>query len=195
MKTLFCSVYVLDRWLQKDSHLVKWQQYAQLGIYIGHCYQYSSTVPLNWNPQTKLVSPQFHIVFDKHFETVSSQPMAMSAADTQLIYDKLFTSSRWSYDDAYPVEQHYFFDNLWEQHQSMTAWKLQSHNPMSRVCRQARNTSASKEATCTHITVGTQTEPYPEMAAQPPSLDPQNSACTSSPKDFQILTPHHSTGA
>ena len=48
---------------------------------------------------------------------------------------------------------------------------------------------------CTHNTVRTQTEPSPDMAAQLLSLDPQNSVCASSPKDFQILTPHYSTGA
>ena len=51
MKPLFCPVYVLDHHLQEDNNLGKWQQCTQLGVYIGHCHQYSNTIPLIWNPQ------------------------------------------------------------------------------------------------------------------------------------------------
>ena len=135
MKPLFCPVYVLDRHLQEDNNLGKWQQCAQLGVYIGHCHQYSNTIPLIWNPITKLVSPQFHVIYEERFETVSAQPMAMTEADTQIIFNKLFATSRWSYDDLYLVEQCYFFDNLWEQHQSLTASEPPHKTQTSSACR------------------------------------------------------------
>ena len=97
----------------------------------------------------------------------------MTEADMQIIFNKLFATSRWSYDDLYPVEQHYFFDNLWEQHQSMTASEPPHKTQTSSACRRAGNASVREGAMCRRITIRTQTEPLPDEAAKPRPLDSQ----------------------
>ncbi len=40
-----------------------------MGVYLGHSSQHSPTVSLILNPQTGLVSPQFHCVYDENFDS------------------------------------------------------------------------------------------------------------------------------
>jgi len=60
-----CLAYILEKNLADDNGLPKWKAHAYHGIYIGHSEHHSSSVALIWNPQTKLVSTQYHIIFDK----------------------------------------------------------------------------------------------------------------------------------
>jgi hypothetical protein len=43
---------------------------AEQEVYVGHLHHYSRSAPMIWDPKTKLVSPQFHVVFDDNFKTV-----------------------------------------------------------------------------------------------------------------------------
>ena len=66
-----CPCYVLDSRLQTNSKGVpKWEPRARLGIYLGRSPAHASSVALVLNPNTGLVSPQFHVVFDDDFSTV-----------------------------------------------------------------------------------------------------------------------------
>ena len=66
-----CPVFVLDAPLQGSiGGKPKWQDRSRLGVFLGHSKQHSSTVALVLNPKTGHVSPQFHVVFDDHFDTV-----------------------------------------------------------------------------------------------------------------------------
>jgi hypothetical protein len=114
--------------------------------------------------------------------------MAMTEADMQIIFNKLFATSRWSYDDLYPVEQHYFFDNLWEQHQSLTASKPPHKTQTSSACQRAGNTSVREGAMRRCVTIRTQTKPLPDEAAKPCPLDSQTKVHTTSPKDNKTLS-------
>ena len=49
----------------------KWEPRSRLGIYVGHSPAHAGTLALVLNPRTGHVSPQFHIVFDDLFTTVS----------------------------------------------------------------------------------------------------------------------------
>jgi len=114
--------------------------------------------------------------------------MAVTEADRQIIFNKLFATSRWSYDNLYPVEQHYFFDNLWEQHQSSTASEPPHKTQTSSAHWQAGNSSVRKGVTHMHVTVRTQTVPLPDVAAKLCPLDSQAKVHTTSPKDYQTLS-------
>ena len=48
----------------------KWEPRSWLGIYVGHSPIHAGSVALVLNPQTGLISPQFHVVFDDDFSTV-----------------------------------------------------------------------------------------------------------------------------
>ena len=67
-----CPVYVLDAIFQGNiSGIPKWEPHSHTGIYLGHSEFYSRSVALVLNPATDHVSPQFHMVFDDEFSTVT----------------------------------------------------------------------------------------------------------------------------
>lgn len=67
-----CPVFVLDSRLQSGaSKIPKWDPRSRVGIYLGHSPCHAGTVALVLNPRTLRVSPQFHLVFDDEFSTVS----------------------------------------------------------------------------------------------------------------------------
>jgi hypothetical protein len=67
-----CPVYVLDPTLQQGKKLPRWQPRSRRGVFLGYSPHHSSDVPLVLNLQTGSISPQFHVVFDDTFSTVSS---------------------------------------------------------------------------------------------------------------------------
>lgn len=71
--TLFCPVYVLDARLQSAGGAgpPKWEPRSRIGVYLGHSPFHAGSVALVWNPTTGRVSPQFHVVFDDDFSTVT----------------------------------------------------------------------------------------------------------------------------
>jgi hypothetical protein len=64
-----CPVFVLDPVLQDGNALPKWDSQCYQGVYVGHSPHHASNVVLVYNPATKLVSPQYHIIFDEGFQT------------------------------------------------------------------------------------------------------------------------------
>jgi hypothetical protein len=64
--------FVLDSCLQSGvGGVPKWEPQSQLEIYVGHSPSHAGSVALVLNPQMGNVSPQFHVVFNDHFTTVS----------------------------------------------------------------------------------------------------------------------------
>ena len=72
LHVLDCPVYVLEPQLQDTEKLPKWKRRSHRGIYLGLSKVHSSNVYLVLNPNTKHVSPQYHLVFDEKFSTVYS---------------------------------------------------------------------------------------------------------------------------
>ena len=67
-----CPVYVLDPDLQAGKKLPRWQPRSRRGVFVGFSSLHSSEVPLVLNLQTGSITPQYHVVFDDYFSTVSS---------------------------------------------------------------------------------------------------------------------------
>ncbi len=66
-----CPVYVLEKALQDGNRpSSKWSDRCHLGVYVGHSPYHASNVILVYNPKTKLVSPQYHVILDESFDTV-----------------------------------------------------------------------------------------------------------------------------
>ena len=59
--------YVLD----PNEHTPKWDPRSSLRIFVGFSANHARNVAMVLNPYTGLVSPQYHIVFDDHFQTLS----------------------------------------------------------------------------------------------------------------------------
>ncbi|GKY94961.1 hypothetical protein MPSEU_000460700 [Mayamaea pseudoterrestris] len=72
-----CPVYVLDKKLSDGHKLPRWQPRAHRCIFVGMSDSHASSVPLVLNPQTGSITPQYHVVFDDYFATVSSDPSSL----------------------------------------------------------------------------------------------------------------------
>jgi hypothetical protein len=57
-------------------------------------------------PEKKLVSPQFHVMFDDNFDTVQAPDPNITQADTM---DRLFKTNSYKYYDPFVNEDTYFF--------------------------------------------------------------------------------------
>jgi hypothetical protein len=106
MHSLFCPVYVLDRRMQESTSPPKWTKRTTQKVYFGHLHHYSKSVPMIWDPQTKLVSPQFHVMFDDTFDTVQGPDSNVKHTETM---DRLFKTNSYKYDDPFGNEHPYLF--------------------------------------------------------------------------------------
>jgi hypothetical protein len=115
--------YVLNKALQDGNSHSKWRSRAWLGVYIGNSTCHSSTIPLIYNPITTHVSPQFHVVYDKYFMTVSSKP----SFDSEAYLEKLFhTSAHWLHKDEFSDHLH-LFEEFWDPTMSPSNIKKHQH--------------------------------------------------------------------
>jgi hypothetical protein len=57
-------------------------------------------------PKTKLVSPQFHVMFDDNFDTVQSPDPNVKHTDTM---DHLFKTNSYKYDNPFGNKHTYLF--------------------------------------------------------------------------------------
>ena len=64
-----CPVYVLNNQLQAGQKGCKWEEHAQVGVYLGHSPQHACSIVLILSLKMGLVSPQFHCSFDDLFKT------------------------------------------------------------------------------------------------------------------------------
>jgi hypothetical protein len=98
MHPLLCPVYVIDQHMQEGTFPPKWTARTTQKVYVGHLRNHSKSAPMVWDPKTKLVSPQFHVMFDDNFDTVQPPDPSIKHADTM---DRLFRYNRYNYDDPF----------------------------------------------------------------------------------------------
>jgi hypothetical protein len=108
MHPLFCPVYVLDRRIQEGTSPPKWTKRTTQKVYVRHLHHYSKSVPMVWDPKTKLVSPQFNVMFDDNFDIVQAPDPNITQVDTM---DRLFKTNSYKYDDPFGNEHIYLFSH------------------------------------------------------------------------------------
>ena len=64
-------VYVLDPKLQDGHKIPKWQPRSRRGQYVGISKEHASNIGLIRNIKTGYISPQFHLIYDELFQTVT----------------------------------------------------------------------------------------------------------------------------
>jgi hypothetical protein len=117
-----CPVFVLDPVLQDGNALPKWDSRCYQGMYVGHSPHHASNVVLVYNPATKLVSPQYHIIFDEGFQTAEDNlpdntRSAMNDALVKLIEDEFNKDSFWwhsMHDTPEEATKYKYFDRNWD---------------------------------------------------------------------------------
>jgi hypothetical protein len=91
-------VFALSNELSSGSSLPKWSPRCHLGIHLGPSSEHARNVCLVLNPNTGLVSPQFHCWFDDFFESVRFQSPKLTVPTTWKSLSKLTqgnTSTLW----------------------------------------------------------------------------------------------------
>ena len=89
-----CPAYVLNPNLQDGKELPKWNRRSRAGQFLGFSKDHASTVALIRNVTTGYVSPEFHILFDEEFNTVT--------ADNINVTDALRESFNFTYTSYLP---------------------------------------------------------------------------------------------
>jgi hypothetical protein len=103
-------VFVLDKKLQDGDTLSKWKARSWVGVYVGHSLAHSGNVPVIYNPQTTHITPQFHVVFDDQFSTVTGNPSQL----TDKYFTDIYNSSSWLHKDKYAdTDDLHLFDTYW----------------------------------------------------------------------------------
>jgi hypothetical protein len=102
--------FILDKRLQDGDSLPKWKAQSWLGIYVGLFLLHSSNVPVIYNPLTMHISPQFHVVHDDQFTTISTD----SSKLTDTLYSSLLQKPTWQHSDNYAtIDDLYYFNDYW----------------------------------------------------------------------------------
>jgi hypothetical protein len=87
-------VYVLDKHLQDGDSLPRWKAWSWIGVYVGQSLVHVGNVPVVYNPVTTHISPQFHVVYDEQFTSISRPISIMSDQFFKSLYDK----ASWTYE-------------------------------------------------------------------------------------------------
>jgi hypothetical protein len=96
-----CPVYVLSPKLQDGKSLPKWNPRSSQGQYLGLSDIHSSTIGLILNLRTGYISPQFHVVYDDLFQTVSNVALidGQELPFNAILWDDLMKNQRERYID------------------------------------------------------------------------------------------------
>jgi hypothetical protein len=84
MHPLLCPVYMIDRQMQEGASPHKCTKQTTQKVYAFRLHHYSKSVPMIWDPKTKLVSPPFHIMFNDNFDTAKAPDPNIKQADDRL---------------------------------------------------------------------------------------------------------------
>jgi hypothetical protein len=118
--------YVLDPKLQDGKKIPKWEPRSRQGLHLGWSPLHASNVPLILNLITGHISPQFHVVYDDWFSTVSTEEKGTLDDIDDDVWSQLFMDNKYQahFDDDDPMD----LDDEWlteaerfEKHQKAVA--------------------------------------------------------------------------
>ena len=87
-----CPSYVLHSKLQDGKKIPKWQPRSRRGHLMGISEAHACSIGLIRNLQSGYISPQFHVVYDKLFQTITRPD---DAIDRNLWLELLRTSRKY----------------------------------------------------------------------------------------------------
>ena len=67
-----CPVYVLHKSISDGKKIPRWQPRSHRCVYMGVSTESSTNVPLVLDPLTGSITTKYHVVFDDHFATITS---------------------------------------------------------------------------------------------------------------------------
>ena len=112
-----CPIFVLDNRIADGKKIPRWEARSQKGLHLGPCKKHSSKAPLTLNLRTGKVTPQFNVVFDDWFASVSRGPNELPDFNSDEWY-RMFGDSVYQYipdsDEAHIHDQEDQADQLYE---------------------------------------------------------------------------------
>jgi hypothetical protein len=91
-----CPVYVLDKRIADGMKIPKWAPRSNRFIYMGVSSKHATTVPLLLNPDSGVISPQFHVVFDDWFTTIGASNEQLPDFNSEQ-WNKMFGDTEYQY--------------------------------------------------------------------------------------------------
>lgn len=91
-----CPAYVLDKTVQDGKKLPRWSTRGDRRMYMGISPDHHSSAGLCLNLETGAITPQYHVVYDDWFATVTSTEEALDYL-TGPEWQALFGDSNWQY--------------------------------------------------------------------------------------------------
>ena len=70
--TFGCSIFILDNSLQNGYKILKWDPCIHIRVYIGKSLFHAGSISLIMNATTRLISLQFHYIYDDNFTTINT---------------------------------------------------------------------------------------------------------------------------
>jgi hypothetical protein len=176
----------LDKALQ-DGNLGpgKWKDRCHLSVYIGHSLNHASNIIQVYNPQTRTVSPQYHVVHDESFDTVcidTTKDDAEARLDAML--DTLFESPRWQHTDMYSdcdpsLATHHYFDASWD----IAFERAQANSQREHEQRQLNGTSRKRTRNSSAVSEGVQSSvPVPSLSVLPLRKNGHSNSSANTPR-------------
>ena len=118
-----CPVYVLEKSLADGKKIPKWKPRSKRMVYMGVSPNHAANIPLVYNPTTGTITPQFQVVFDDWFTTVTSDNRQLPDLN-QPEWQKMFGDSIYQYvpeeneDNTQPLSATDEVDHLVHAHRS-----------------------------------------------------------------------------
>jgi hypothetical protein len=111
-----CPAFVLSKEMQDGKATGKFSKSrSYMGIFVGISPAHAGSVPLIFNPTTKLVSPQYHVIFDEGFETAVGTDDNLQQRISQHLQLGSGTSNEWIFEDDFDEDPaRHFFDASWD---------------------------------------------------------------------------------
>ena len=140
-KVFGCPVYVLQAKLQDGKKIPKWKPRARMGQFLGFSPDHSTLVGLVRNLRMEHVLPQWHLVFDERFETVTTSESDQEEAAA--IWTNLFNapeSRDWYFDknDTEPTTVPPQLESEWQDNDDLETARTRRARRRARIRAQAQ---------------------------------------------------------
>jgi len=122
-----CPIYVLEPTLRQNHKIPRWKPRSRVGVYIGFSPHHASSVPLVLSTTTGLVSPQFHVVFDDTFSTITS----FHTNQIPTNWPELFNNSAISYVDEDFNNTNLYDSSFFDSSPNQREYNISSHTSSS----------------------------------------------------------------
>jgi hypothetical protein len=105
-----CPAYILAKRLQDGDNYSKWKARSWQGVYIGNSACHAGNIPLIYIHATTHVTPQYHVVYDEGFTSITDTSDNIKDDILQRLYDR----AQWTHKLEFATDDElYYFDSFW----------------------------------------------------------------------------------